>query len=406
MPLPYPLPRPVSPNSVPRMQDNPLNAPLSPSVDQPPIIPLPDLPSPSPPTDTSSRPIYDPFTQTYQYRPFSPLHFPTDCPACPFEPCNTLTTFPKPLPTHPTKPQPRTPEEEARIEERNEAQIAAVEASGIWRRPHRSAPKPRSVAERARVLREYEEVERAIAFSKEAETQTAAPVSAPSSCSSGGAARPPPAEGVERRPIAAAAAPVSAKTGRNAWSPMPRGPVEPPASTQETAGPSESRTRAIARPSPATIPSLLGSGARLTIPSLMSLNVRDPRDGRAEPPVLTVPPTPTGCWNCRDPGHTYAKCPRPRERRFCYRCGREGRDVHSCPFCPERDPQRPSSVGRGRGLARREAIGPVAPVVPGPAQAISPITTQPGAANMGGNPVLVVMPGATVYWGSPPNTPQ
>lgn len=36
------------------------------------------------------------------------------------------------------------------------------------------------------------------------------------------------------------------------------------------------------------------------------------------------------CWNCRSPGHRFRDCKLPRQRLFCYRCGRFGKTTNKC----------------------------------------------------------------------------
>lgn len=58
-------------------------------------------------------------------------------------------------------------------------------------------------------------------------------------------------------------------------------------------------------------------------------------------PTPTTPPqplTPLGkrCYHCKSTDHLYSACPtRPRDR-FCFRCGAQGVDLVSCPYCPRR----------------------------------------------------------------------
>lgn len=37
------------------------------------------------------------------------------------------------------------------------------------------------------------------------------------------------------------------------------------------------------------------------------------------------------CWNCRNYGHVFRKCNVPRQRLFCFKCGRFGKSVKDCP---------------------------------------------------------------------------
>lgn len=38
----------------------------------------------------------------------------------------------------------------------------------------------------------------------------------------------------------------------------------------------------------------------------------------------------TKCWNCRTPGHRFKDCKLPKQRIFCYRCGRFGKTTNKC----------------------------------------------------------------------------
>ncbi|XP_050452441.1 uncharacterized protein LOC126852020 [Cataglyphis hispanica] len=42
---------------------------------------------------------------------------------------------------------------------------------------------------------------------------------------------------------------------------------------------------------------------------------------------------PVVCWNCRSAQHYYSDCPWPRERQYCYGCGRDGVTLRTCPSC-------------------------------------------------------------------------
>lgn len=42
---------------------------------------------------------------------------------------------------------------------------------------------------------------------------------------------------------------------------------------------------------------------------------------------------PIVCWNCRSAQHYYSDCPWPRERQYCYGCGRDGVTLRTCPNC-------------------------------------------------------------------------
>lgn len=39
------------------------------------------------------------------------------------------------------------------------------------------------------------------------------------------------------------------------------------------------------------------------------------------------------CWNYRSAQHRYSDCPWPRERQYCYGCGRDGVTLRTCPDC-------------------------------------------------------------------------
>lgn len=39
------------------------------------------------------------------------------------------------------------------------------------------------------------------------------------------------------------------------------------------------------------------------------------------------------CWNCRSTSHLYSSCPMPKDRLYCYGCGREGETMRTCPRC-------------------------------------------------------------------------
>lgn len=45
------------------------------------------------------------------------------------------------------------------------------------------------------------------------------------------------------------------------------------------------------------------------------------------------------CWNCRGPGHVYSKCKKPLGR-FCFRCGKSGVIVTTCPDCNQGNEKR------------------------------------------------------------------
>lgn len=39
------------------------------------------------------------------------------------------------------------------------------------------------------------------------------------------------------------------------------------------------------------------------------------------------------CWKCQEPGHVFSSCDKKQQGKFCYRCGRAGETVVSCPVC-------------------------------------------------------------------------
>lgn len=47
----------------------------------------------------------------------------------------------------------------------------------------------------------------------------------------------------------------------------------------------------------------------------------------------TIKGTPRGCWNCASREHRVRDCPLPIAREYCYRCGRGGCTVKTCPKC-------------------------------------------------------------------------
>uniref|UniRef100_V5IA64 CCHC-type domain-containing protein n=1 Tax=Anoplophora glabripennis TaxID=217634 RepID=V5IA64_ANOGL len=50
------------------------------------------------------------------------------------------------------------------------------------------------------------------------------------------------------------------------------------------------------------------------------------------------------CWNCQEGGHVSTKCPKPKTKKFCYRCGHTDVTLRSCPKC---------NKSSGNGQARR-----------------------------------------------------
>lgn len=321
----------------------------------------------------------------------------------------------------------------------------AAERDPHLRRPNR--PRGRSVEERARVLREYERVERAIAFSSEAGTQTAmgqpavgvpaAPLRTGSHRVATPSTQPLTAHATARsRAAPSTARPRTAPTTAR-W--RPASLSTPAANTALHPAPATARWRPLSHSTtapttapPATQPSASRPPLTSRATSREVENEKRAREAKNKGEA-GKPPVPVGCWNCRRPGHRYTECPSPREQKFCYRCGRDGWDVHSCPFCPE---DSRTSASEGSTSRQREATseGPC-PAPAGPAgtarEAPSPLTasepaqqpmvlqsppvggvlqsppavTSPTSATIGqyaGQPFLFVMPGATVYLGGPP----
>lgn len=67
--------------------------------------------------------------------------------------------------------------------------------------------------------------------------------------------------------------------------------------------------------------------------------------GTAEPPpssrqrnsIHSVSTDPK-CWNCNELGHRFQACTRPRQQKFCFRCGKVGVTRYSCPNCSKMVP--------------------------------------------------------------------
>jgi len=61
----------------------------------------------------------------------------------------------------------------------------------------------------------------------------------------------------------------------------------------------------------------------------------EPRRPGAGTVIAARPPTrgSTLCWNCRSADHRYSNCPWPKDRQYCYGCGREGVTLRTCPGC-------------------------------------------------------------------------
>jgi hypothetical protein len=54
---------------------------------------------------------------------------------------------------------------------------------------------------------------------------------------------------------------------------------------------------------------------------------------KIEDPGEPLPVSPAGCWNCGSRIHRYSRCPRPRERVFCFACGYINVSIKDCPRC-------------------------------------------------------------------------
>lgn len=54
------------------------------------------------------------------------------------------------------------------------------------------------------------------------------------------------------------------------------------------------------------------------------------------------------CWNCNNNGHTFTKCDKPRNKSFCFRCGKPGVTKYSCECSTKNDL-------RGRRMAGRRS---------------------------------------------------
>lgn len=38
----------------------------------------------------------------------------------------------------------------------------------------------------------------------------------------------------------------------------------------------------------------------------------------------------SSCWNCKEPGHSFSRCQKPKSRTFCFRCGKDGVTKYTC----------------------------------------------------------------------------
>jgi len=67
--------------------------------------------------------------------------------------------------------------------------------------------------------------------------------------------------------------------------------------------------------------------------SARELPKEEPPPPKRQAVVSTRPPTrgPNVCWNCRATDHRYSACPWPKDRQYCYGCGREGVTLRTCP---------------------------------------------------------------------------
>lgn len=75
-------------------------------------------------------------------------------------------------------------------------------------------------------------------------------------------------------------------------------------------------------------------------PNVVTTLARGPPRGEPSapaPPAVVPARLPTRgsnvCWNCRATDHKYSACPWPKDRPYCYGCGREGVTLRTCPRC-------------------------------------------------------------------------
>lgn len=54
------------------------------------------------------------------------------------------------------------------------------------------------------------------------------------------------------------------------------------------------------------------------------------------------------CWNCRQDGHIFNECAKPRNGVFCFKCGLEGVVVTTCLSCAENDERNPGKMDGNR----------------------------------------------------------
>lgn len=59
----------------------------------------------------------------------------------------------------------------------------------------------------------------------------------------------------------------------------------------------------------------------------------DNRSARDSEEATRRPTRVIKCWNCESEGHYSIDCPKPKNRKFCYRCGQAEVTVRSCPRC-------------------------------------------------------------------------